>query len=230
MKEISAGVVDDLRRAPRARPRSGLAASSRSCRPCRCPGLLVVRDDVGERAADVHRDAVTPHRQTLPPGARPRRRIASLRQTRLLTAVHRRCARASQGNRTRAWMRVVGVDIGGTFTGLHALRHGVRRRPRPQGSFDSGRSRSGPGRRARGICGQAGVEAADVAASSMARRWPRTPCSSTAGRSAGLRDYRGLPGRRAHRTPSAASALLDHAGHSLAGSPVRQAASPDGRS
>ena len=83
-------------------------------------------------------------------------------------------------------MRVVGVDIGGTFTdfmlydtesgAVHV--HKVRSTP-----DDPGRALvEGLGE----ICGQAGVEAADVGGVFHGTiPWRRTPCSSTAGRSAG---------------------------------------------
>ena len=71
-------VLDDLRE--RGEDAFGQILGRRRGLPCRVgAGVFPVGDDVRERAADVHRDPEAAHWQTLPPGAAPRRPIASLR-------------------------------------------------------------------------------------------------------------------------------------------------------
>ena len=122
-------------------------------------------------------------------------------------------------------MRVVGVDIGGTFTDLMLYDTDVGVGARPQGAVDR---RPTPERAMVGgldeLCDDGRARAVGRRpASSTGRRSRRTPCSSTTARVAGMITIARLPRHRPHRAPPAAAALLGDAGHPVAGAPVRAA-------
>ena len=125
-------------------------------------------------------------------------------------------------------MIVVGVDIGGTFTDLmlydtasEAVHvHKVRSTPaEPERAMVEGLSSSAP--RPAWTRGTSGRLPRDH------RRHERR--AHVRGRDGGDDHESRLPGHRSHRAPPAPRALLDHAGHPVAGPPLRAAAPPQGR-
>ena len=107
--------------------------------------------------------------------------------------------------------------------GLHALRHGVRRRPRAQGAVDAGGARAGDGERAGGA-----LRRSRPGDDGRHRRLPRHDRrdergAPAPGRGGGDDHDARLPGHRPHRPASATAPLLGRAGHPVAGAAVRAA-------
>ena len=127
-------------------------------------------------------------------------------------------------------MRVVGVDIGGTFTDfmLYDTESGsvhVHKVP-----LDARPTRARDGRRARGAV-RAGRARAVATSTGV---FHGTTIATNAvlehdGAVAGMITTARLPRRRPHRAPPAAAALLGDAGHPVAGAAARAAPPPQGR-
>ena len=127
-------------------------------------------------------------------------------------------------------MRVVGVDIGGTFTdfmlydtesGVGARAQGPARRPAsPSGRWSAGSPSSARRRASRRRTSTGVFHGTTVATNAVLEH---------EGAVAGMITTQRLPRHRPHRPPPAAAALLGDAGHPVAGAAVRAAPPPQGR-